>query len=374
MYPLSHALERTRNNFDLLRLLAAIAVLYGYSFLLQLPDGHSDPIRTAFGFDGATSLGVYAFFLLSGMLVTASFDRQRSATRFMTLRIARIWPPVAAGMLFIVFVLGPVFTTLPLRDYFTSNVTWANLDNLGTITRYKAWLLPGVFAQNPYPDAICQPLWALTVELRCYFIVLVTGMMGLLSSRWRIVGAVLLGVVACTLRVHFQSVDDFQIGLRDFSVKPGGFSFWPEYFFMIGMLLYGWRDYVRADGWSVGLLVMTFLAFRDTAGAQPLFYLAFVFGLLWIGTAPALHRFVPRHDYSFGILIYGFIVQQSVASIAPHLNHLSAVLISAPFIFAFAYLSWHWVEKPVLGWCRRRLARTPADTVHGSMVGDSAAG
>ncbi len=73
-------------------------------------------------------------------------------------------------------------------------------------------------------------------------------------------------------------------------------------------------------------LTMVFLVFRDTAGAQPLFYLAFVYGVLWVGTTPLLRRFVPRHDYSYGIYLYGFMVQQCVANIAPQLSHVTAVL------------------------------------------------
>ena len=102
---------------------------------------------------------------------------------------------------------------------------------------------------------------------------------------------------------------------------------------------------------------MVFLVFRDTAGAQPLFYLAFVYGVLWIGTTPLLRRFVPRNDYSYGIYLYGFMMQQCVANIAPHLNHQTAVLVAAPFILLCAALSWRYVERPVLVWCRRRLAR-----------------
>lgn len=356
MKPLSYALSRNGNNFDLVRLLAAIAVVYGHSYILQAPDGSSDWVQGALGFDGFGAFGVYAFFLLSGILVTASFDRQRSAPRFVALRIARIWPAVAGGSLVTVFIIGPLFTTLPLREYFASGVTWANLDNFSTIVLKEGWIVPGVFEHNRFLYDVCAPLWTLPLEVRCYLIVLVTGVLGLLSNRWGVLLAATLGLLAFALRLH---VPHLGMNLRDFSEKPGGYSFWPEPFFLLGMLIYGWREQIEISGFAAIGLIMTFLVFRDTAGAQPLFYLAFVYGVLWIGTTPVLRRFVPRNDYSYGIYLYGFMMQQCVASIAPHLSHQAAVLVAAPFILLCAALSWRYVERPVLVWCRRRLARAP---------------
>jgi len=366
MHPLSHALSRNGNNFDLVRLVAAVAVVYGHSYLLQAPDGSSDWVHNALGFDGFGALGVYAFFLLSGMLVTASFDRQRSAPRFAVLRIARLWPAVALGSLVTVFIVGPLFTTLPLREYFSSGMTWANLDNFSTIVMNTGWALPGVFEHNRFPVDVSSPLWTLPLQVRCYLIVLAAGMLGLLSSPRGALLAAALGIAAFVLRVHLpphltpHSLPLVQIGLRDFSETPGGYSFWPEPFFMLGVLLYGLRERIDIHGLMALALTMVFLVFRDTAGAQPLFYLAFVYGVLWVGTTPLLRRFVPRHDYSYGIYLYGFMVQQCVANIAPQLSHVTAVLIAAPFIVLCAALSWHCVERPVLMWCRARLARPHA--------------
>jgi peptidoglycan/LPS O-acetylase OafA/YrhL len=42
------------------------------------------------------------------------------------------------------------------------------------------------------------------------------------------------------------------------------------------------------------------------------------------------------------------------------LSHVTAVLVAAPFILLCAALSWHCVERPVLMWCRGRLARRQA--------------
>jgi peptidoglycan/LPS O-acetylase OafA/YrhL len=117
---------------------------------------------------------------------------------------------------------------------------------------------------------------------------------------------------------------------------------------------------------------MVFLVFRDMAGAQPLFYLAFVYGVLWVGTTPLLRRFVPRHDYSYGIYLYGFMVQQCVANIAPQLSHVMSLLVAAPLILGCAALSWHFVERPVLTWCRGRLAPQHRPLATGIAAGDQA--
>jgi peptidoglycan/LPS O-acetylase OafA/YrhL len=355
----SQALSRNGNNFDLVRLLAAIAVVLCHSYLMQPGDLATDPVTTVLGFDGFGSLGVYAFFLMSGILVTASYDRQRSAPRFVALRLSRLWPAVAGGSLFAVFVIGPLFTTLPLSEYFSSRATWMNLDNVSTIALKTGWVLPGVFEHNRFIYDVCAPLWTLSIEVRCYLIVLIAGLTGLLSSRRGVLVAVAIGLIAFVVRVQTAP---FALGLRDFSVTSGGYSFWPELFFFAGMLLYSWRERFQIHGLLALGFVMTFLVFRDTAAAQPLFYVAFVYGLLWFGTTPALRRFVPRNDYSYGIYLYGFMMQQCVASAAPHLDHVTATLVAAPLILLCAAASWHFVERPALMWMRRRLARTPRES------------
>jgi len=67
---------------------------------------------------------------------------------------------------------------------------------------------------------------------------------------------------------------------------------------------------------------------------------------------------VPRNDYSLGIYLFGFPVQQSLSHLAPALDPLVTLPIVAPFVFALAFLSWHCVEKPALNWARKRLAAT----------------
>jgi peptidoglycan/LPS O-acetylase OafA/YrhL len=357
MLSLSQALPRGKNNFDLIRLIAALAVMFGHSYVLQLPSHAHDPITLWFGRESCGSLGVFAFFLMSGILISASFDRQRSVPRFLALRVARIWPALAGCSLFAVFIVGPLFTSWAIHDYFAAPGTWYFLGHMLTIVHGLGWLLPGVFTNNPFVGAINAAVWTLPLELKCYLVVLAAGMIGLTGTRR---GMTLAVVVACAGFALLLRHPPSSVLLADLTVLQAGYSFWPVPFFLAGMLLYGWREQIVLH-WSVALvLAAAYVGLHGTAAGAAAFYLAFGYGVLWIGTLPALQRFAPRHDYSYGIYVYGFVIQQCVASIAPGLNHLLAFFAALPVVFACAAFSWHWIELPALQLCRRLVSVVPS--------------
>ncbi|RKP46688.1 acyltransferase family protein [Pararobbsia silviterrae] len=356
MLALSDALSRGRNNFDLVRLIAALAVVFGHSYVIQWPADPHDVITHLFGRESAGSLGVFSFFLLSGILISASYDRQRSIARFLVLRIARIWPALAVCSLLAAFVVGPIFTTVPLREYFTSPVTWFFVAHMLTIVKGLGWLLPGVFEHNPFPAAINAAIWTLPLELKCYLVVLGAGVLGLIGTRR---GMTIACVIASLGFAFLLRHPPTFILFMDITVLQAGYSFWPVPFFLLGMLLYGWRDQVAINGVTALALVAAYIGLRDTGAGPVLFYIAFAYGVLWVGLTPALRRFVPTHDYSYGIYVYGFVIQQCLASVAPTLNHLIAFAFVLPVVFACAYASCHWVERPALDACRALLARRP---------------
>ena len=358
MRTLSDALSRGRNNFDLIRLVAAIAVVFGHSYMVQAHTEYHDAVAEVLGRDASGALGVFAFFLLSGMLISASYDRQRSAPRFLALRVARIWPALAVCSLLAAFVVGPIFTTGSLADYFGAPATWFFVAHMLTIVKGLGWLLPGVFEHNPFPGGVNAAIWTLPLELKCYVVVLVAGMLGLVSTRR---GMTLAVIVATAGFVYLLQHPPLHILLADITVLQKGYMFWPVPFFLLGMLLYAWRDYAVVHGALALVLVAAYAGLSDTVVGPVLFYLAFTYGVLWLGTTPMLHRFAPRNDYSYGIYVYGFVIQQCLASLAPDLDHVSAFLIVMPIVFACAYVSWHFVEKPALVLCRTLVKRrTPA--------------
>jgi hypothetical protein len=83
-----------RNNFDLLRLVAAVSVIFSDAFLLSENSQDHDPLAVLTG--GLAILGiagVFVFFTISGYLVTQSFDTTASPLVFLAKRALRIFYP-----------------------------------------------------------------------------------------------------------------------------------------------------------------------------------------------------------------------------------------------------------------------------------------
>ena len=82
-----------------------------------------------------------------------------------------------------------------------------------------------------------------------------------------------------------------------------------------------------------------------TAGVYLVFYLAFE-------PAIALEDFGRRGDFSYGLYLYGWPVQQLIAyHFLPNLSPAAEFALSLPLAIVCAAISWHWIERP---WLRKK--------------------
>src|SRR6185312_3238602 len=110
--------RRHENNFDALRLVAALSVVFSHAFLIAEGSEASEPFVRLTGNQCVLGLvGVFVFFIISGYLVTGSFLRHPEPGRFALKRGLRIFPGLAVNLLVCALVLGALVTTLPLGDY-----------------------------------------------------------------------------------------------------------------------------------------------------------------------------------------------------------------------------------------------------------------
>ncbi|HMM56571.1 MAG TPA: acyltransferase [Rudaea sp.] len=341
---LADCFDHGQDNFLLLRLIAAAMVMYGHSYGFCGMPNHGDIIaRQGLGYGiYSGSIAVDMFFAISGFLVCGSYLNRANLEAFLKSRALRILPALITCVVLCAIVLGPLFTTLALpeylRDLSTRMYVWLNL-KLGSDMQ---WNLPGVFTHNFYPGAVNGSLWTLPAEIRMYAWIAILGALGILSRR-RLANAVLLvlfvfGVVApdhLPLVIH------------------------PSHIPLAGMFLIGTFCFVNRDKIPVGNLPMLGLL-CITALAHKSFLFPYLFGLtvayfcFWFAYVPNFHWFNRFGDYSYGLYLWGFPVQQAVSdSIGRPVHPWVNLAASLPIALALAIASWHLIEKPALRWKTR---------------------
>jgi peptidoglycan/LPS O-acetylase OafA/YrhL len=326
-------LRAGRDNFLPLRHVAALLVVFGHSYRLS----GAYPSRVDFiewllpGFY-AGNFAVYVFFAISGFLVTASVLRKPGFRRYAWHRFRRIYPAYLLCILLSVCVLGPMFTTLPLREYFASGSTaWHYLaQNLSPVT--LAWDLPGVFAHNPVANTVNGSLWSLGLEVRWYAYLGVLLLVGVVSRRW------LFTLVAIAF-LGFASWEAMQ-------GKPDPLEFRAlSMVFMAGALLAQWREVVRVSHIGMLAFVLACALSHGTRAFFPLAVAAIAYGSYWFAYALPAPRWPKHIDYSYGLFLYGFPVQQALLAAWPALGPLQLFALATPIALALAALSWHFVER-----------------------------
>ena len=351
--------DRRNNNFDVLRLLAAWLVLYGHSYPLS-KQGITDPFARTVGIDTLGGIGVSIFFVLSGYLVTISWQRASSVSDFAWKRARRIFPALIACVLLCTFVLGPLLTTLPILGYLQNAQTW---EYLVTATAYEIrFALPQVFDTLPSASIINGSLWSLPYEIHCYIALAAIGVLPI-TLRWKLCVIVLLLSLALWVRPLSPPADAFKSAFAmDLYANKLGLHF------AVGALLASWRDSIgqRYSWLWVGALPFAACLLLDHSSFKVAVYVV-TSSLVLI--AAGLHApWLPKlpesmGDWSYGLYLWAYPVQQLIVYVfgVGHLDLASYVILSTITAMVCAAASWFLVEKRFLsirnaptGWIRKR--------------------
>src|SRR5215471_13455316 len=137
-----------RNNFDALRLVAATSVVFSHSFLIADGTQDREPLIWLTGNQSILGLvGVFVFFVISGFLVTQSFEQTGNAWRFLAKRALRIFPGLFVATVLSALVLAPIVTNLSPSAFFSNPAPWKYVIG-NTLLDQTVHELPGVMFVN----------------------------------------------------------------------------------------------------------------------------------------------------------------------------------------------------------------------------------
>jgi peptidoglycan/LPS O-acetylase OafA/YrhL len=314
-------------SFDLIRLAAATAVLVSHS--VPLTTGNNVGEWMFVISKGRTTLGELAvdvFFVTSGFLVTGSLFRSSGLLDFAWRRVVRICPALIFVVLLTILVIGPTYSTISAFSYISSPTTYAYLLN-GVFLYHSA--LPGVFASNPVAGAVNGSLWTLLYEVVCYICVASMIVFRRATNSLIIVAFILLSLGAIYEKWPIRFEHFFVLG---------------SYFFA-GASLYALRGKTPYNTFvlfaSVVVCILTPLL-----GVAPLLSQgALAYACIWLGFQTT---FEPPGDYSYGIYLWAFPVQQMAVSSLGAMPWWENTAISLPITVAIAYFSWTFIESKAM--------------------------
>jgi peptidoglycan/LPS O-acetylase OafA/YrhL len=331
------------NNLTLLRIIAASAVLVSHSFVLSTGDPDTEPLRTWIGMTPG-SIAVDIFFVVSGFLVTASISKSHDALDFLVARCLRIFPALLILLLITIFFLGPIITTVPLGQYF-GRETITYFLKCATLIRGVAYDLPGLFSTNPYKNAVNGSLWTMTWEIRSYIVLLLVWWAASSIGKWSARGFLVLTIlIGCSL-----------YGLMQFLHLSGSQSVhtvMPLLMFTLGAVMWQLRHRIllswRGFAFATALICLTptvsvnvFYALFPVAMTYAVMFLAFV-------PAGAIRKYNRIGDYSYGLYLYAFPIQQLLAMAWPGITPGQMILSAFVCTILFAIVSWHLIEERAL--------------------------
>lgn len=330
------------NNYNLIRIVAAYAVLVTHSFALT---GRAEPFSKSLGMTMG-SMAVDVFFLTSGFLVTASLLTRQSAVEFVWARVLRIMPALFVMLSLTVFCLGACFTTLSLSAYFADSEVYKYFFKGLTLFSGVSFQLPGVFESNPHRASVNGSLWTLPYEVQMY---------GILALLWLALRYLFRAQTVVLFRRTIAGATTlagvWTILQHGHIVNVGGIFVKLFYMFFTGACFYMFKERIVLSRRVFGACAMA-LAF--SAVNRHTFFLVYVLTLAYLlfycAYVPSgmVRKYNSIGDYSYGVYIYAFPVQQSIAALWPGITVPVMLVLSSLFTLAVSVLSWYGIEKHAL--------------------------
>lgn len=331
-------LARKSDNFLVLRIVAALMVIYGHSFALARDTGATEIfLRHGWGIYSG-DIAVDIFFVISGFMVSGSYLTDFNLFNYLAARSLRIVPAYAFILLVSALVIGPLLTSLHASQYFASPDVLAYVTKNLRFSSDMAWTLPGVF-EGHRMTAVNGSLWTLPAEMRMYLLVAALGVFGMLGHR-------MLGLLAVVALFVAALWNPQLLPVHTDWVRLGGF-------FCVGILAQLFKDKVEIRHTAMlALVFLTYISHR-TQSYPWLLGLSIAYFSFWFAYRTpvlALERF---GDPSYGIYLWGWPAQQIALALSPYMTPMTNFAVAMACAVTMGYLSWYLIERPALSLKRR---------------------
>lgn len=306
------------NNYGFARFVAALFVICGHAISLSTGEVTNFSLYSG-------RYAVAFFFFGGGFFLTKSL-RQKGCRGFWGARIKKILPELMICVALTVFILGPIVTSLSVKEYFIDKRTYLYLLNSFCVLVHD---LPGVFTQNVYTSTVNGALWTLPVEVLCYAGVYILGKADILTSKKILFTMPFLGVGIGAILFLFRG----NAVLLNAVV--------PICMFYIGGLCQIYQDKIKISNVVLYVAVIGLILLQAVGGYYIgvfCFYPYIILCLINIDKQVA-KQLGKLGDYSYAMYLVGFPIQQAVVhAFGGQMNPIFNMIISIPIDICLAIL------------------------------------
>jgi peptidoglycan/LPS O-acetylase OafA/YrhL len=344
--------ERRTNNFDVLRLVAALLVLFSHSFAvvgLEEPESFLDPAGETWG-----HVGVLVFFSISGYLISSSWDREPLPVPYLIKRSFRIFPALVVMLIFTVVVIGPLATRSSLAEYFGAVQTWLYVPVKALLFLPGNFDPPGIFGGNPW-DGVNPSLWTLPVEFFCYIALMVMMLVVAIVARKQVARTRVVTVLCVSGVLGGAALGDESIvaglgisGIAGSALVSQSATLIAAFF--MGALLFLLREKLPLKPAAAAVLVGVAVA-ASLAGVGALvtpIVVPYIVLTIALAVRPVPLGSLRGWDLSYATYLYGFPIQQLIVYLTGTRDPILVFAIAAVAVAGIAAVSWRFVEKPAL--------------------------
>jgi peptidoglycan/LPS O-acetylase OafA/YrhL len=324
------------NNFDLIRLFAASQVMVGHTF------NHLNASKPSYISVLDAFPGVPIFFVISGFLISASYERSTSLKNYAVNRLFRIYPGLWCCILITTFVVW-----LMKFDLFSyQGGVWLGSQLLGGI--YTAAFLKE-FGFGSYNGS----LWTIPIELQFYLVLPFFYALAKPIKNGFLIGWILFISLTLLIRYAFPAMGDLQNETKIEKILR--YLFIPHfYLFLTGVLIQKYKVYEsrlikNKGGYWIILYVLLFYCKSSFANSDIITNLILAITLTSCAyTSTFLSHFLLRgNDISYGVYIcHGLLINIFIESgLTSRMQYIGFAIIAT---YATAFASWKLIEKPFL--------------------------
>jgi len=322
------------NNFDLLRLLAATQVIVDHYFQHLNISISSFYLKVLYLFPG-----VPVFFIISGYLISASYERNNNLSAYFKNRVLRIFP----GLWACIFITIIVISLTGISFFNKEVIAWLPAQLAGFI--YTPHFLAN-YGFGSYNGS----LWTIPIELQFYILLPVCYLLAPKSKATYWFYGLLAIFIVLSIILSYSNFNPKITKLITYTFMPN------FYMFLAGVILQRLRIYQsrliynKAIFWVLGYVVFSlvmqdhmnlvlFLVIKNLI--LSLTVLSLAYSLPYIAL-----KLLKTNDISYGIYIYhGLIMTVMVQLKLVKYENIYLIILLA---YLCGFLLWNLIEKPFI--------------------------